>query len=161
MKGVLKMKPYKMIRSKAQEARCKNDGRALYCDCGCQIPQESDPDINLEGVNISQQHITGYADFDLVRNGENCGCFNTQYNYLILNGIEFLGVKRNLIHHLREQAFELKTRQQEQTGDTLIETYTKVKTAEQFELQEQDGRNYNNTGYCTRCHSYCYGDCEA
>jgi hypothetical protein len=155
------MKPYKMIRSKDQEKRCKKDGRALYCDCGCQVPQESDPNVNLEGVSVSQQHITGYADFDLVRNGKNCGCLNTQYNYLILDGVEFLGVEKDLIRHLREQTFSLKTRQQDQTGDTLVETYVKEKFNEKIVLQEQDERNHNNIGYCTKCHSYCYGDCKA
>jgi hypothetical protein len=155
------LKPYKTIRSKAQEARCKNGGHSLYCDCGCQVPQESDLDINLIGVSVDQQHITGYADFHLVRNGEYCGCLNTQYSSLFLDGIEFLGVERNLIQHLKEQAFSLKTRQQEQTGDTLAETYAKVKIVEQIELQEQNEINRVNIGYCTKCHSYCYGDCEA
>lgn len=32
---------------------------------------------------------------------------------------------------------------------------------ERAELAEQDFRNKNKVGWCTKCHSYCYGDCEA
>jgi hypothetical protein len=46
-------------------------------------------------------------------------------------------------------------------GDTLAETAIREQMAETATLAEQDARNAQHPGYCTKCHSYCYGDCEA
>jgi len=32
---------------------------------------------------------------------------------------------------------------------------------ERAELADQDRRNQKHPGYCLKCHSFCYGDCEA
>jgi len=32
---------------------------------------------------------------------------------------------------------------------------------ERVELAEQDRRNAQHSGYCPKCHSYCYGDCQS
>lgn len=47
------------------------------------------------------------------------------------------------------------------SGDTLAETAMHEQMAEAADLAEQDARNAQHPGYCTKCHSYCYGDCEA
>lgn len=46
-------------------------------------------------------------------------------------------------------------------GDTLTETAMRERMAEKADRSEQDARNATHPGYCTKCHSYCYGDCEA
>jgi len=46
-------------------------------------------------------------------------------------------------------------------GDTLAETAMREELAETAALAEQDARNAQHPDYCTKCHSFCYGDCEA
>jgi hypothetical protein len=48
-----------------------------------------------------------------------------------------------------------------QTGDSLAETAANEKMMEKIELMEMDERYKNYPGYCTKCHSFCYGDCDA
>jgi len=43
-------------------------------------------------------------------------------------------------------------------GETTEETEAKLDTDEAADL---DSRNVSLPGYCTKCQSYCYGDCEA
>jgi hypothetical protein len=157
-------KNYSMIRGAVSEARCKNKskwGSPLYCECGCQAPIDSDPDINLTGVTVSRQGTEGYANFVLQRNGVDCGSINTQYNALFLDGNEYLGVDNNFIADLLVSALSIPTRQNSDTGDTIEETAARVALSDKIELDEQDERNKHNVGYCTKCHTYCYGDCES
>lgn len=49
----------------------------------------------------------------------------------------------------------------DQAGDSLVDTEATVRAAEKIELMEMDERHQDNPGYCTKCHSYCYGDCDA
>jgi hypothetical protein len=160
------MATYQMIRGPIQKARCTNKstwGSPLYCDCGCQVPRDTDPAINLTGVAVSRRDDRGYADYILTRDGQECGSLNTQYNYISLDGHEFLGVDLELIADLLAAARSLPQRDgvYAPTGDSLAETAAAVKMAEAVELAEQDARNAHHPGYCTKCHSYCYGDCEA
>jgi len=46
-------------------------------------------------------------------------------------------------------------------GDTRAETAMREQMEETAALAEQDARNAQHPGYCTKCHSYCYGDCVA
>jgi len=45
-------------------------------------------------------------------------------------------------------------------GGTRAETAMREQMEETAALAEQDARNAQHPGYCTKCHSYCYGDCE-
>jgi hypothetical protein len=161
------MKNYKMLRGPIAEARCTNKsiyGSPLYCDCGCQTPRDTDPEINLSGVTISRKSGEGYANCILTRDGKECGSINTQYNYICIDGNEFLGVEEAFITDLLTEA--RKVLKQENTyatgtpGETPEETAAAVKMAEEIELDEMDARNAQHPGYCTKCHSWCYGDCE-
>jgi hypothetical protein len=160
------MKPYKMLRGKSASDRCTNKGiygSPLYCKCGCQTPQDSDPDINLDGVIVSNKQHTGYADFALTRNGTNCGSINTQYNAVYIDDYEFLGVDNDHIQHLLNQARSIPTSGDCNTlpGETPSETIAIVRQNEKIANDEQDRQNSKNTGWCKKCHSYCYGDCES
>jgi hypothetical protein len=42
-----------------------------------------------------------------------------------------------------------------------VETAQSEHDGEKLALGEQDDRNRNHPGYCTKCHTYCYGDCES
>ena len=44
---------------------------------------------------------------------------------------------------------------------TAEETASQEYALEEIHLMEQDDQHKNNPGYCTKCHSYCYGDCGA
>jgi hypothetical protein len=159
------MKPYKMIRGKLMKDRCTNKstwGSPLYCKCGCQVPKDTDPDINLECITVTRQADEGYADFILSRNGQECGSINTQYNALYLDGYEFLEVDEDLIKDLLTVARNMKISDNNTiAGSTLEETAIFEKTMDIIELAEQDRHNASHPGYCKKCHSYCYGDCEA
>jgi hypothetical protein len=48
----------------------------------------------------------------------------------------------------------------QQAGGTLEETASSEKMMENIELAELDARYKGHTGYCTKCHSFCYGDCD-
>jgi len=48
-----------------------------------------------------------------------------------------------------------------QTGDSLAETAATVKMAENIDTMEMDEFYGAHPGYCARCHSFCYGDCDA
>ena len=159
------MKSYKIIRGKIQEDRCTNKGiygSPLYCKCGCQVPQDTDPEINLSDVTVTSKSNSGYADFILSRNNKICGNINTQYNALYLDGYEFLGVDEDLIEDLLKAVRSIKTPDTNiSAGDTIEETIAFEKVINQLEIKEQDEQNISHSGYCTKCHSYCYGDCES
>lgn len=160
------MKTYKMIRGKVTEERCTNYhetwGSPLYCECGCQTPRETDPDINLNGVTVSRKSETGYADYILSRDGQEVGILNTQYNYIAIDGHEFIGVEKDFIAHLLNEAFRMPNNEETiSAGSTLEETAALERTMERIALDEQDERNKKHPGYCTKCHTYCYGDCKS
>lgn len=46
-------------------------------------------------------------------------------------------------------------------GEEPAETAAIVSASEKIEIEEQDERNKHHAGYCTKCHTYCYGDCQA
>lgn len=159
---------YTMIRGPKQRARCTDPikGR-LYCDCGCQIPRDDDPQPNLVGIVVAGRADQGYADYTLTRDGKTCGEINTQYAALVLDGYEFLGCDREELHPLLNQIFadgksrfDRKT-SHEPAGDSLIETAANVRVSEKIAEMEMDDRNKSHPGYCPKCHSYCFGDCEA
>jgi len=158
---------YKMIRGPKQEDRCIDPikGR-LYCDCGCQTPHDDDPAINLNGIVVSGRASHGYADYTLARSGQNIGEFNTQYCALFIDGYEYLGCNRDEMRPLLDQIFDgdinrFPRPEDNSAGDTLAETAATARMSETIAEMEQDAQYANNPGYCTKCHSFCYGDCEA
>lgn len=160
---------YKMIRGDAATARCRNIsvwGSPLYCECGCQTPREADPVLDLSDIVISRKSGEGYANFILKRkrNGIECGSYNSQYGSIYLDGNEFLGVDKETVAHLFADVLSKKFETLEKTmsaGDTLEETAAVVTMGETIALMEQDESHAHHHGYCNKCHSYCYGDCEA
>jgi len=159
---------YKRIRGQKQKDRCTDQikGR-LYCDCGCQSPHNDDPEINLDMIIVSCRANHGYADYTLTRNGQSIGELNTQYCALVLDGYEYLGCDRDEMMPLLNQIFDANgincfpRPSDNETGDTIEETVATVRLAEKIADMEQDDRNKNHPGYCKKCHSYCYGDCES
>lgn len=160
---------YRRIRGPKQRSRCTDPikGR-LYCECGCQNPHDDDPPINLIGVIVSGRANHGYADYNLIRDGHSVGEYNTQYAALVLDGYEYLGCNRDSMEPLLDQIFDGETNRfarpqnkRRQAGDTLAETAATVRLAEKIAIEEQDERCKDHSGYCTICHTYCYGDCEA
>ena len=160
---------YKMIRGKAAEARCKNIsvwGSPLYCKCGCQSPRDTDPILNLSEIVISRKSDEGYANFILSRNDVKCGSYNSQYNSICLDGNEFLGVDKETVAHLFADVLSGKHESKDpkmisSDGGTLEETAAIEKISEKVTLMEQDNRHASHHGYCNKCHSYCYGDCQS
>lgn len=158
---------YKMIRGEAAKARCKNIsvwGSPLYCECGCQTPREGDPMLDLSEIVISRKSAEGYANFILSREGVESGSYNSQYNSIYLDGNEFLGVDKEAVAHLFADVISKKFETPEKVmacGDTLEETAGMEKMSETIALMEQDKSHAHHHGYCNKCHTYCYGDCEA
>lgn len=158
---------YKTIRGPKQKDRCTDEikGR-LYCPCGCQEPHEDDPKINLNGVVVSGRAEEGYADYTLTRDGKVVGEINTQYCALILDGYEYLGCDRDELAPLLGQIFKnhksrFPQKHWPHEGDLLQETTIREDFFEEIAIAEEDERNRNHPGWCTKCHSFCYGDCEA
>lgn len=48
-----------------------------------------------------------------------------------------------------------------QCGGSLAETAATEEMAEEIKLMDMDDRYKNHPGYCTKCHTFCYGDCDA
>jgi hypothetical protein len=155
---------YKMIRCEQQKARCTDPikGR-LYCPCGCQAPHDDDPQPNFSDVCISGKANHGYADYVLTRNGQPVGELNTQYSALFLDDVEYLGCSGDDIQYLVNQARNTPSPKTEntQSGDTLEETAAAVRLMDRVDEIEENERNKHHPGWCTKCHSYCYGDCTA
>jgi len=167
------MEEFKMIRGKKQTARCKNVGpygSPLYCDCGCQTPRAEDLDYNITNVIIEHHEVDGYFDknpWKIIRGSKVVGHISFAQSYIFLDGNEYLGVQEtSSLYGLIDQMIEIRDIIKDQkitvtAGSTLIETAAQEATAEKIELMEMDDRNKTNPGYCTNCHSYCFGDCEA
>ena len=49
----------------------------------------------------------------------------------------------------------------EASGEELTETAAIVAALEKIEIEEQEARSKHHAGYCIKCHTYCYGDCDA
>lgn len=46
-------------------------------------------------------------------------------------------------------------------GEEYADTAAIVSSAEKLSLAEQDERHSHSIGWCNKCHSYCFGDCES
>lgn len=158
------MKGFTRTRGQRATARCKNVGTygsPLYCECGCQVPQDSDV-YNL--IGLSAKVTKSFQVYTaLMRDGKIVGAIDKARNYVSLDGNEYLGViDGSALSTLFSLPVEGDEPEQPMTpGSTLEETVAQVQTAEIIELAEMDERNASHPGYCKKCHSYCYGDCEA
>jgi len=161
------MQNYKGIRGRIAEDRCTNKseyGSPLYCDCGCHTPRDTDPVLNLSDVTIIRKSGEGHANYILSRNGVECGSYNSQYSAIYMDGNEYLGVSDDVVAHLlaivRSGVMD-KPSNDTNAGSTLEETAASESLADKLDLAEQDAKHGQHPGHCTKCHSYCYGDCEA
>ncbi len=160
------MKAYKMIRSEGQRARCTNKSRygsPMYCECGCQTPQDSDPELNqiLSDITVGAKGES-YANVDLMRNSVRVGNINTQYSAIYIDGFEFLECSEiDAILAAAREVLNNSQREETSAGDSLEETAVNVRINDRLAEQEQNERNRKHPGWCPKCHSYCYGDCEA
>lgn len=160
------MPNYKMIRGRTSDARCVNDVKGcLYCDCGCHVPREGDPVLDLTGVTIGpQSRWDSYADYPLYRGNHRIGSINTQYlSVAIIGDNEYLQISRDTagldrILAGREAATMPRP---PQYGDTLEETAAAVASAAKWEEMEIHDRNKQHPGWCRRCGTTCYGDCAS
>lgn len=160
---------YKMIRGQRQRERCTDPikGR-LYCDCGCQEPQHDDPQPDLTDLIVTGRANHGYANYILTHRatGVTAGEINTQYSALFLDGCEFLGCDRGELAPIYDQIFingedRFDRPDVGPAGDTLEDTAATVRVLDRMEEAEENDRNKHHPGWCPKCHSYCYGDCEA
>ena len=143
------------IRDRRKPCKTWGDQPKLYCDCGCMDPVDLHYDIT--DVRVSDRAERGYADYILTRNGVRVGSVNTQYNTIYLDGVEYLGVtETSPLYRLVSEARNHKT-----PTRVSIESVTLVSEIIDTTKQDQDDRNANHPGYCRKCHTYCYGDCEA
>lgn len=157
-------KNYKRIRSPEQSKRCTDPikGR-LYCECGCQVPNPGDPPMDLGGITVSGRANHGYANYTLIRDGRRVGEINTQYTALILDGRQYLGCEGAEINELLSQCHVVVSRAEVSVGagGTRAETAATVRRDEQRWRKMNALPNRDHPGYCTACHTYCYGDCQA
>ena len=172
------MKNYTRISGKIAADRCTKKYMlfgepmsALYCDCGCQTPHDDDPDINLDGVTVVADAVSEQGNHMrpdegcrlLARNGIYCGQISLYtHDWLWLDGVEYMGITDGCTQRLVDEAIALGDHDAKtDIGDTLVETAAAERRAEEIDLMEQDARNADHPGYCTKCHSYCWGDCDA
>lgn len=156
---------YTMIRGPKQAARCTNKstyGRPLYCSCGCQTPCDEDPEINLSGITVGKRIELNPGSVYLLRDGQSVGSISPQHpDYICIDGYEYIGCNKDLLADLIAQARRTSHPVTITAGDTPAETAARETSAEADDLADQDARNAGYPGYCTKCHTYCYGDCEA
>ena len=152
---------YKTIRGPAQKARCKRGQARCYCDCGCMTPQPTDPPINLTGVTVGSQIKINPGSHTLLRNGQPVGSISPQHSdYICIDGHEYLGCDTAPLADLIAQARTMPSVSATTAGSTLAETAANEHAAEIADLNDQDTRNAGRAGYCTKCHTYCHGDCN-
>lgn len=71
------------------------------------------------------------------------------------------GIEATVYVVLEKNAETTSTEIQTPSGDTIEETASVVHMADKIDLSELDARNEKYPGWCKKCHSFCYGDCEA
>lgn len=162
---------FKLTRGKNAAARCKNVnptyGSPLYCNCGCQTPRKDD-NPNLEAVSLEWRDVDGSFDQNpckLIRTGSIVGFVDGARDYVCIDQNEYLGVCGGALSTLCDNALTMvrsnASKLHVSPGETHEETASRVRLSEQIELAESDERHKNHPGYCKKCHSFCYGDCES
>jgi hypothetical protein len=160
------MMDFERIRGTKADARCKNFhpdfGSPLYCDCGCQAPRPEDHDYDMTGITAAW--VNDFKpEIALFRDGARIGSIDRQYRAVSLDDNEYLGVRAG---SALAALFDLPVAGNETTapmtaGSTADETASQDASAESLALAGQDARLSSHPGYCKRCHSFCYGDCQA
>lgn len=157
-------------RGKNAKSRCtklfSDGGSALYCECGCQTPRDGDtpaPDA-LFGVSAKRSdHIFNRGEIMLYRNGVQCGMTDPAKDYLALDGNEYMGVESGYMKSFMHAMYESVPSWGEfMKAFESAPLYTGAESAkmEELVLAESEPKHGEN-GYCRKCHSWCYGDCEA
>lgn len=153
---------YNTIRGRKQVERCIHGTGRCYCDCGCMQPHADDPSINLDGVTVGPRIELNPGSCQLLRDGQMVGSISPQHtNYISIDGYEYLGCDPEPLAHLINAARQTPRAELTTAGSTLTETAADAAAAEAADLADQDARHAGQPGYCTKCHTYCYGDCEA
>ncbi len=161
---------YARTRGANAESRCtdyhERYGSPLYCECGCQIPRTDDLNPSqLEGLSLSWVDNRPFNEpfIGVYRGAGRVGSIDYAHEYLSLDGNEYLGCAGSGWENLKSLRSTLGPRPTEDVspGSTLEETAAQVRDAEKIELAEQDDRHKDHAGYCSICHSFCYGDCQS
>ena len=149
---------YEVSAVRDRRKPCAKFGRQpkMYCDCGCMTPDSLDYD--MAGVVVTGRAETGYADYTISRHGVPVGEVNTQYATIYMDGVEYLGVSAGSpLYRLVADARALNI-PQAAVSCAGVMTHDEVRDTS---VAEMDDRNARHPGYCGKCHTYCYGDCEA
>ena len=131
-----------------------------YCwqDFEKKIPGE---DVILNGVNWKDYLKSRYGDNIEVHNHNQYGFLKTVPGKIVTSvNCMWCGGFSGVVY-LPDPEVDIPTDTISQAGGTIEETSAQVAISEKIELMEKDDRNIDHPGYCTKCHSFCYGDCEA
>ena len=109
-----------------------------------------------------EQAMTGYADFyvyiDRPAEGRPDLWVNTQYETINADNKELIPEDRNSLF-IACRNLDVTPSTGAQAGSIPEETAIHAAAAENADLADQDRRNAGKPGYCTKCHTFCYGDC--
>lgn len=155
------------IRGKKSQGRCTklfSDGSsALCCECGCQTPIASDtpaPEVFFGVIAKRNPHHDG--EIELFR-GEVCvGLVDPQKKYLCLDETEYIGIESGYM-----KAFMLEMGKSVPSWAEFMKSFAPLYTcAEIAQIEELvTAKNLQtqspDNGYCSKCHTWCYGDCGA
>jgi hypothetical protein len=118
----------------------------------------------LNNLTLAKSAQDGYADMTIYRDGEAVGMVNTQYCYVNLDGRDHQGIKPT--HRLYPLVLRAREMSHAAPNASVVAPLTSEETAineyraDDLTLAQQDARNSKHPGYCTKCHTYCYGDCN-
>jgi hypothetical protein len=176
---------FKMVRGNKANARCKIMSESgyspLYCDCGCQEPQIEDLDYDLTDVTVEcwpaeKLVFSSENPCKLIRNGQQVGSIavyvtdgkGTISGTVYLDGNEYIEIQAEspLYQLLLDGRRLIKSAPEAEpkpasAGSTLAETAATEAMLEKISKAEANERFKNSDGWCPRCQSFCYGDCEA
>ena len=158
---------FERTRGANAKERCKNIhetwGSPLCCDCGCQTPRDGDQPDSDSLTGLTAKWVKSFQwEIALYRGDARVGQIAPGQNYIFIDGNEYLGVKKDSqLGYLLSLPVSGKREASMTYGSTLEETAAQVAMSEKIELMEMDERNKNHPEYCTKCHGFCYGDCEA
>ncbi len=158
---------FERTRGKNAETRCTEKdseyGSALYCECGCQVPRSGD-EPNITGLIAKWTTFKAIPNYvGLYRDDKLVGEMDWARDYMALDGNEYMGVKEGskLAFVFKLPVLGIEDEVTMSAGSTLAGTAAQEKTFEKIQIAEMDDRLKEHPGYCRKCHSYCYGDCEA
>jgi len=106
---------------------------------------------NLNNLTISDTYTDcSYSEAIILRDGNYAGKVDTQYSYVLLDGSEYRGVKKDdPMYQLVIDAIEMFVNRDEK------------KVEKKEEVIVPDRQSNRQFGFCPKCETYCYGDCES